>query len=245
MTDLSPIKQENHTKPIAALSTIILIVLLALSSGTMLTELDQQMAETKTNQINKNNPHEVELLNLFNKILYANSLENKNYSLHMLKLDNDTVSVAGMKLGRELVMQKDLIPLFKTEQGKAFILAHELAHSELQHNTNLITLFFTNSSDGYKTNKRNPFFVANLAKDKELEADAYAIKLLTNLYKEEDLKIEELTEMFKVLSILENKIELENGQIINRKEWQTLYSDKLEHPSDIARIEAITQLLDN
>lgn len=228
---------------ILGFSTIIALCLaLLLDQGFSL--FDEYQAQRNQNQINMDSNTELETLGLFNKILYVSGLEKRNYSLHFIDIDDELTAIAGMKPGRELILKRGFIDLFDSEQGKAFVLAHELGHSELGHTSRLIDRLFTTSMEAKKIKlETNPFFIAELSQKKELEADTYAIKLLETLYGSSNLNLDQITEMFEILAILENKIILEDGSTLTREEWQRLKDTNSSHPTDLERIQAIKILL--
>lgn len=228
---------------ILAISTIIALALTLLLDKAFYC-YDEYKSQRNQNQIDMNSNSELEVLALFNKLLYTSALEKKNYSLHFIDIDNGLTSLAGMKPGRELLIKRGLIDLFESEQGKAFILAHEIGHSELGHTSRLVHRLFATSVEDKKIKlQSNPFFMAQLSQEDELAADAYAIDLLSNLYGSKNLNIEQITEMFEIFTLLDQQIKLEDGKTINREEWQKLKHINSSHPSDLERIQRIKALV--
>lgn len=204
------------------------VVLLSLSSRHIMSCLDDILAPEYIHEINSNQFKERRILSLFNKIVFANSLDRKNYTLHLENINLNSPSIAWLCYGRRVFLIRDFPEFFYSEQGLAFVLAHEIAHGELKHN---------GLSDLFASDK------IHRQRQEELAADALALDLLAKLYGPNQLETKKLTELFYILQRIENHIELKNGKVLTRDEWQAKFSNIHSHPSDQERIKAIKEKL--
>lgn len=207
---------------------------------------DEEYSRYSEHKLDTSNQEQAEILNILNKLVYINSLEDRNYTLDLVSIFEQGEVLAHLARGRKIVIGKEYLSFIQSEQGKAFLLAHEIAHGELKHLNSLSGLIFTSKTDKFEEiEDGNSFFIAKYAQNKEKEADRLAISLLKNLYGTEQLILDDVVEIFLLMNKLEDQFgKFPNKTLTTREQLQKKFADNASHPPDKVRIALISSHID-
>lgn len=185
-----------QTRVLIFFLSLVLCLLIYSSIPLILKICDDNIAKCSNDVYDVHNEKEKQLNNLFHRIITANSLDYKNYTLNIVDEVYEANSPASMRRGKILFFNKTFLTKIKTEQGLAFIIAHELSHYELGHLNNLSDMLFAQvkSESLLKNDMGNAYFSSKYSQNNEIKADLHAIDLLIKTFGINNLVFQEITE---------------------------------------------------
>jgi len=210
------------------LSSVLLVLVFAFVFQFGFSLYDKYLAKQLTDQIQLSNPKHIFARKVLDKILVANN--KKPSEFHLIIENDDSRLFAESHIGQAIHFSNLLLESIDTEQGLAFILAHELSHMDGGHSYSFRSFALSQNWGG------NDFMYARAFNHKqELEADREALKLLENTYPK--LNQEEVLELFGVES------KLRNDPNYHIKERSRINAINYTHPVDSKRISLIKYLI--
>ncbi len=197
--------------------------------------LDNYRAIISCDEIDFKNSEHRQLRAILDEIIKANHLESRNYTLVIIPLDDKGDKfqpLAEIHLGRKICFSEEFLKLMKTKQGKAFVLAHEISHSELGDLYDFLNILY-----GSRKDRKSSFHVQAYSHAKELQADKLAIAYLYKTY--DPLVEDDVLEMFKVAALIENLYLTKIASDKEREEYEIDKKYNSSHPEDKIRCQAI------
>jgi len=186
--------------------------------------MDLSLSKEQINVINYKDPVQNKTKKIFDKLIKANNLNKKNYKLKIFDKYTENLPEAYVQLGRVIILKESFLKEFKSEQGIAFAIAHEISHVELGQTTSVIyRLQNVLNPQGYSC-KRDNYKI-------ETEADLHAIKLLKKTYIK--LNYDEVVELFIRDQKLHEEYKIEDNEVYEK------------HPPHETRMKYIKKALDS
>jgi predicted Zn-dependent protease len=152
------------------------------SSKVKITEADEtEYGEKLFDEIKKqyrvlNNSNSKKLENMMSVLLEARPEKRKGYQYHIYLLDDNTVNA--FTAGGYVFVFQGLLDYCSSDNELAFILAHEIAHNELNHMQLILKRIKMGGQLGEILYVAKQLIAASFNQFDELEADSYAIDLL-------------------------------------------------------------------
>jgi hypothetical protein len=215
------------------ISAILVFFLVSVGYSSFMTYYSNKMAKETHDELDYKDQEHLLLRQVLDELIAANDLKYKDYTLKVVPISSEEqISFAQVNLGRQVSFSSEFLYLMKTKQGLAFVMAHEMAHSELKHLTDIFALVYGGKQLG--SDKKNSFHDKRYSKSKEFVADAKAVDYLLNTYK--DIDIEDVLEMFLVIEVVEEHM-FKSG--VSEEEYKKELEKDGSHPDHDSRRKAI------
>jgi uncharacterized protein YlaN (UPF0358 family) len=193
------------------------------------------IAKDAHDELDYKNPKHLLLRQILDELMANNKFKYKDYTINVVPLAEEPIPLAQVQVGRKISFSKELLELMKTKQGKAFVLAHEIAHNELKHLNDLFSIFYGSTKLG--TDKKNAFHDQRYTQSKEFDADAMAVDYIKNTYI--DINEKDLLEMFDLIELVEDHY-LKSGKVkMTKAEYRKYFAREASHPDHDSRRAAI------